>query len=259
MSGSFAKNDLNTKCVNPQFSTESRMYTGCQPSIFHRIKNVHRMSTLNFPQNQECTQDVQLTEEIGPLRPHIGCFMLTGHFPPKSPIIRVSLAERDSRLKASYTFRRSEKNPQDASPPINNMTYSYVRHDSFICATWLIHMCDMTHSYVWHDSFICVTWDRKRIHRMHRLPLIFAEYKMYQFSQNAECINFHMIQKGSIFKEHRMYTEYINFQRIQNVQRTYQFSYNIESIGFHKNKNVLPTINFHMMHRLQSNFTEYRM
>jgi len=38
------------------------------------------------------------------------------------------------------------------------MTHSYVRHDSFICVTWLIHMCDMTHSYVWHDSFICVTW-----------------------------------------------------------------------------------------------------
>jgi len=36
------------------------------------------------------------------------------------------------------------------------MTHSYVWHDSFICVTWLIHMCDMTHSYVWHDSFICV-------------------------------------------------------------------------------------------------------
>jgi len=36
--------------------------------------------------------------------------------------------------------------------------HSYVWHDSFICVTWLIHMCDMTHSYVWHDSFICVTW-----------------------------------------------------------------------------------------------------
>ena len=30
--------------------------------------------------------------------------------------------------------------------------------DSFMCVTWLIHVCDMTHSYVWHDSFICVTW-----------------------------------------------------------------------------------------------------
>ena len=28
--------------------------------------------------------------------------------------------------------------------------------DSFICVTWLIHVCDMTHSCVWHDSFICV-------------------------------------------------------------------------------------------------------
>ena len=35
--------------------------------------------------------------------------------------------------------------------------HSYLRHDSFICVTWLIHMCAMTHSYVWHDSFICVT------------------------------------------------------------------------------------------------------
>jgi len=66
----------------------------------------------------------------------------------------------------------------------------FMRHDSFICVTWLIHMCDMTHPYVcdltyayvcdlthvylWgmthpyvyhdsfifmrHDSFICVTW-----------------------------------------------------------------------------------------------------
>ena len=38
------------------------------------------------------------------------------------------------------------------------MTHLYVWHDSFVCVTWLIRMCDMTHSYVWHDSFICVTW-----------------------------------------------------------------------------------------------------
>ena len=38
------------------------------------------------------------------------------------------------------------------------MTNLYVWHDSLICVTWLIYMCDMTHSYVWHDSFICVTW-----------------------------------------------------------------------------------------------------
>ena len=29
---------------------------------------------------------------------------------------------------------------------------------SFICVTWLTHICDLPHSYVWHDSFICVTW-----------------------------------------------------------------------------------------------------
>jgi len=38
------------------------------------------------------------------------------------------------------------------------MTHAYVWHDSCICVTWLMHMCDMTHAYVWHDSYICVTW-----------------------------------------------------------------------------------------------------
>jgi len=40
-------------------------------------------------------------------------------------------------------------------------THPYVWHDSFARVSWLIHMCDMMHLCVWHDSFICVTW---RIH-----------------------------------------------------------------------------------------------
>ena len=39
-----------------------------------------------------------------------------------------------------------------------DMTHLYVRHDSFICVTWLIHRCGMTHSHVRQDSFLCVTW-----------------------------------------------------------------------------------------------------
>ena len=38
------------------------------------------------------------------------------------------------------------------------MSHSHVWHVSFICVTWLIHMCDMTYSHVWHVSFTCVTW-----------------------------------------------------------------------------------------------------
>ena len=34
-----------------------------------------------------------------------------------------------------------------------DMTHSYVWHDSLICVTWLIDMCDITHWYVWNDSF----------------------------------------------------------------------------------------------------------
>jgi len=33
-----------------------------------------------------------------------------------------------------------------------------VRHDSLICVTWLIDMCDVTRWYVWRDSLIYVTW-----------------------------------------------------------------------------------------------------
>jgi len=33
-------------------------------------------------------------------------------------------------------------------------------HDSLICVTWLIYMCDMTHLYVWHDTFSTYVWFR---------------------------------------------------------------------------------------------------
>jgi len=36
--------------------------------------------------------------------------------------------------------------------------YWYVWHDSVMCVTWLIHVCDVTYSWVWHDSFMCVSW-----------------------------------------------------------------------------------------------------
>ena len=38
-----------------------------------------------------------------------------------------------------------------------DMTHSNKWHDSFICTTWLLHMCDMTPSHVWHGSFIRMT------------------------------------------------------------------------------------------------------
>ena len=39
-----------------------------------------------------------------------------------------------------------------------DVRHSCVWCDSFICVTWLIHLCDVTHSFVWRDSFICATW-----------------------------------------------------------------------------------------------------
>ena len=65
---------------------------------------------------------------------------------------------------------------------------------SFICVTWLIHMCDIAHSYVWHnsfisvirltdvwhDAFVSVTWSVSR-HALSRLqipPLLIHMYDM---------------------------------------------------------------------------------
>ena len=41
-----------------------------------------------------------------------------------------------------------------------DMTHSYVRHGSFVCATWLIHMCDISMRVIWlifrRDTYICM-------------------------------------------------------------------------------------------------------
>ena len=54
------------------------------------------------------------------------------------------------RASTDAMFRRAPTNQR--TPHQNSL--SSVGHDSFICVTWLIHMCDMTHSYVWHDSCV---------------------------------------------------------------------------------------------------------
>ena len=41
---------------------------------------------------------------------------------------------------------------------LNSVVSYFRRVDSFMCVTWLSHVCDMTHSCVWQDSFMCVTW-----------------------------------------------------------------------------------------------------
>ena len=36
-----------------------------------------------------------------------------------------------------------------------DMTHAYVRHDSFVCVTGLIPLCDMTHLYMCDVTHMC--------------------------------------------------------------------------------------------------------
>ena len=89
-----------------------------------------------------------------------------------------------------------------------DMTPLYVWHDSFICVTWLVHLCDMTHSSVrrnvthsnmWHDSFRCVTWllymcDMTRSYVWHDL-FICATYRDSPVTQAQAFVHVECSQK----------------------------------------------------------------
>jgi len=87
-------------------------------------------------------------------------------------------ASREVARRKALALRRSISICETWLVRMCDTTHSYVRHDSFKCLTWLIHvrknggrplplrrsisiyetwhihMCDMTHSYLWHVLFI---------------------------------------------------------------------------------------------------------
>jgi len=56
---------------------------------------------------------------------------------------------------------RAITNNEKSADSLEFVIHQFSSHVSFICVTWLIHVCDMTLSDVWHYVFICITW---RIH-----------------------------------------------------------------------------------------------
>jgi len=106
---------------------------------------------------------VLLIRATGWQRP-TGCLIFMGHFLQKSSVISGSFAENDWQFKAFYgstppcSVLLIWVTPRFSNSDNRDMTHSCVWRDSFIYATWLIHIRDMTHSYMWHDSFVYVTW-----------------------------------------------------------------------------------------------------
>jgi len=82
----------------------------------------------------------------------------------------------------------------------NKLWYSWIRRHQFMCATWLIHMCNMTRSYTWdmthsqicdmthspvrHDAFIGASW---LIHTCNMTQL-YACKKMMKFDRACHLI-----------------------------------------------------------------------
>ena len=94
--------------------------------------------------------------------------------------------------------------------------------------SWLIHMCDMTHSYVWHDSFTCATWllcfrGFVECHvpcDQHWVPVICLH--THTHTHIYMYINLHTSALGPCYgcihqkKEKKHNHEYVNIMHIQN-------------------------------------------
>jgi len=72
----------------------------------------------------------------------------------------------------------------------------HVCHDSFICVSWLIHMCDMTHPYLWHDIF-----NQHTVHNVH----------ICDMTRHVTCewVMSHMNESCHIWTSHVTYMLYI--------------------------------------------------
>ena len=82
-----------------------------------------------------------------------------GFFPGKLadyiPVLLLGLFCWFGILMCTYTYTHTKSYTQ---LQWIRTTHPCVWHDSSMCVTWLIHVCDMTHPCVWHDSSMCVTW-----------------------------------------------------------------------------------------------------
>jgi len=71
---------------------------------------------------------------------------------------RIDMCDKTDRYQINKPKEMKKVKRDEESQKRRHSAYACVWHDSFMCVTWLIHVCDVTHSCVWRDSFMCVTW-----------------------------------------------------------------------------------------------------
>jgi len=78
---------------------------------------------------------------------------------PLMCVMTPSYVRRDSFVCVTWLIHICDMTRIDAyAYSFFDATGKLVCHDSLICVSWLPHMCVVTHSYAWHDSSIYVTW-----------------------------------------------------------------------------------------------------
>jgi len=125
-----------------------------------------------------------------------------------------------------------------------DMTHSYLRHDTFICATWRIHMCDMTHSYLRHDAFICATWHVHMCDMTHSYvrhdAFICATWRIHMCDMTHSYVTWRIHTGATLLTRSGILPKKINPKKIQQyLWREFVFFFNcgIREQSYHTCKN----------------------
>jgi len=93
----------------------------------------------------------------------------------------------------------------------------HVCHDSFICVSWLIHMCDMTHPYLWHDIF-----NQHTVHNVHICDMtrhVTCEWVMSHMNESCHIWTSHVTYErvmSHMNESCHMWMSHVTYERVMS-------------------------------------------